>query len=378
MRTIYLDYNATTPIAPSVLEAMKPFFVEHYGNPSSDHALGRACHFAIEDAREKVANAIGAEPTEIVFTSCGTESNNLALKGIIQRHAPGSGAHFIVSAIEHPAISVTAEYLRGIGYRLTVCPCDSDGVVAPESIQEAIEERTVLVSVMHANNETGAVQPIREIASICRRRGIPMHTDAAQSVGKIPADVKTLGVDMMTIVGHKLYGPKGIGALYVRRGLAIEPVLHGAAHERGLRAGTENVPYIVGLAKACELASKALGESDIRLAELRDRLQAALVAHDPDVIVHAHNAPRLPNTLSIALPGVSARAVLAKAAEICASTGAACHSGAAGVSATLAAMGVPAGLAAGTLRLSLGWPTSTEEIDMAAERLISAWESLAL
>ena len=324
-----------------------------------------------------MAGAIGAEPTEIVFTSCGTESNNLALKGIIQRHAPGSGAHFIVSAIEHPAISVTAEYLRRMGYRMTVCPCDSDGVVAPEAIQEAIEERTVLVSVMHANNETGAVQPIREIAAVCRSRGIPIHTDAAQSVGKIPADVTTLGVDMMTIVGHKLYGPKGIGALYVRRGLAIDPIIHGAAHERGLRAGTENVAYIVGLGKACELASRALGESDTRLAELRDRLQAALLAHDRDVLVHADHAPRLPNTLSIALPGVSARELLAKVPEICASTGAACHSGEAGISATLAAMGVPAAVAAGTLRLSLGWPTSTEEVDLAAERLIGAWESLS-
>ena len=235
----------------------------------------------------------------------------------------------------------------------------------------------MLVSVMHANNETGAVQPIREIAAACRRREIPLHTDAAQTVGKIPADVKTLGVDMMTIVGHKLYGPKGVGALYVRRGLAIEPVMHGAAHEQGLRAGTENVPYIVGLGKACELASKALNESNTRLADLRDRLEAALTAHHRDVVVHAKNATRLPNTLSIALPGVSARALLAKVPEICASTGAACHSGASGISATLAAMGVPAGVAAATLRLTLGWPTSTEEVDLAAERLIGAWESLS-
>jgi cysteine desulfurase len=376
MRTIYLDYNATTPIAPSVLETMKPFFVEHYGNPSSDHALGRACHFAVEDAREKIATAIGAEPQEIVFTSCGTESNNLALKGIVQRHPPASGAHLIISSVEHPAISETADYLRRIGYHLTVCPCDSEGVVAAEAVQEAIEQRTVLVSVMHANNETGAVQPIRKIASLCRSRGIPFHTDAAQSVGKIPTDVSVLGVDMMTIVGHKLYGPKGIGALFVRRGLAIDPILHGAAHERGLRAGTENVPYIVGLGKACELAGKALHESDTRLAELRDRLQAALQSHSDDVVVHSKGADRLPNTLSIGLPGVSARAVLEKVPEICASTGAACHSGEAGISATLAAMGVTAAVAAGTLRLSLGWPTSTEEIDEAAERLIGAWESM--
>ncbi len=375
MHSIYLDYNATTPIAPSVFEAMRPFFVEHFGNPSSEHAVGRATHFAIEQAREDIALAISAEPEEIVFTASGTESNNLAIKGVVTRSAAGTDAHLVISAVEHPSVMATAKYLQQKGYRITVCPCDSDGIVHPEEVEKAIEDRTVLVSVMHANNETGAIQPISKIAAVCRRRGIPIHTDAAQSFGKYPTDVQTLGVDLLTIVGHKIYAPKGIGALYVRRGLAIDSLLHGASHEYGMRAGTENVPYIVGLAAACRMASRALDESCEQLSQLRGALQAALESAIDGAVVHARNAERLPNTLSIALPGVTAREILTRTPELAVSTGAACHSGEVGVSPTLAAMGVAESLAASTLRFSVGWQTSTQDIQTAAERITDAWEA---
>ena len=377
MRKVYLDYNATTPIAPSVFESMKPFFVEHFGNPSSDHSPGKAAFFAIDEAREKVANAIGAEAQEIVFTSGGTESNNLAILGVAQRHTAENNAHVIISAVEHPAVAQPAAALKRRGYRISICPCDEQGVVSTDAIRELIEDRTVLVSVMHANNETGAVQPIREIASLCRSRGILFHTDAAQSFGKINTQVTTIGADLMTIAGHKFYAPKGIGALFVRRTTKIAPIQFGASHEFGLRPGTENVPYIVGLGKAAELASRALDENQHRLANLRMRLLETLQSRVPDLVVHSADVERIPNTLSIAFPDVNGRELLASASEICASTGSACHSGDGPASPTLHAMGVPAALAGGTVRLSLGWPTSMDEIDFAAERLIAAWEGVS-
>lgn len=377
MRIIYLDYNATTPIAPSVLEAMTPFLREHYGNPSSGHALGHACREAMEDARSKVATLLGADRDEIVFTSGGTESNNLAICGTMMQGVPGVAGHLIISAIEHPAVMEPARYLERFGFDLTVVGCDSRGVVSPAKIEAAIRPDTRLASIMHANNETGVIQPLSEISEICREHHVLLHTDAAQTVGKIGASVEELGVDLLSVAGHKLYAPKGIGALYVRRGVRLEPVLHGAGHEMGLRPGTENVPYIVGLGQACMLAFRSLEESVRRLETLRDRLYTQLSqAIGGRLKVNGQQADRLPNTLSVNFPDVAAAEMIARLPELCVSTGSACHTGMAGMSPTLSAMGLDPDEARGTMRLSVGWFTSEEEIDRAANLLLGAWESL--
>jgi len=376
VRTVYLDYNATTPLAPAVQEAMLPFLAEHYGNPSSTHTLGRACHEAVEDARTRVAWMLGAAPDEIVFTSGGTESNNLALKGLAFRRRPPSG-HIIISAIEHPAISEPARFLETCGLDVTVIGCDAEGVVRPDDVAAALRDDTILVSVMLANNEIGSIQPIRRIADVCRARNVPVHTDAAQAIGKLPVNVDELGVDLLSIAGHKMYAPKGIGALYVRQGVALEPVLHGAGHEGGLRAGTENVAQIVGLGQAAALASEHAAQAAARMAAMRDRLSNHLRESMGDRV--SFNGPldaRLPNTLSVNLPEVTAGEVLRRIPELCASTGAACHSGSTQLSATLAALGLSPSVARGTIRLSVGWYTSEEEIDWAAGALIAAWENL--
>ena len=377
MRIIYLDYNATTPVAPSVFEAMTPFLTEHYGNPSSVYGLGHACREAIEDARGKVAVLLGADRDEIVFTSGGTESNNLAICGTMMQGVPGLAGHLVISAVEHPAVVEPARYLERLGFDLTVIPCDSRGLVSPAKVEAALCPDTRLVSIMHANNETGVIQPLREISEICRDHRVLLHTDAAQTVGKIGTSVDELGVDLLSIAGHKLYAPKGIGALYVRRGVRLEPVLHGAGHEAGLRPGTENVAGIVGLGHACTLAFRSLEESARRLETLRDRLLTQLSeAIGSRLTVNGRKAPRLPNTLSVNFPDVAAVDLLARLPELCLSTGAACHSGTPGMSPTLAAMGLDPDEARGTVRLSVGWFTSEEEIDRAASLLIGAWESL--
>ena len=377
MRTIYLDYNATTPIAPSVQEAILPYLAEHYGNPSSDHALGRACQEAVEDARGRVAALLGADRHEIVFTSGGTESNNLALQGTLMREGQPPGSHLIISTIEHPAIVEPAKFLERLGYGLTVVACNGQGVVDPAAIEKAIRPETVLVSVMHANNEIGTIQPISQIAEICHAHGVHVHTDAAQSMGKIATLVEELGVDLLSIAGHKLYAPKGVGALYVRRGIALEAVLHGAGQEHGQRPGTENVPYIAGLGRAASLAADKIHHTTTHLASLRDRLEGRL----REVIggrlrVNGGKATRLPNTLSANFPDVVGGDLLARIPELCASTGAACHSGATSMSATLAAIGLSEAEARGSVRLSVGRYTSEEEIDRAASLLIAAWEDL--
>lgn len=377
MKTIYLDYNATTPIAPSVQEAMAPFFTRHYGNPSSHHTLGRACFEAVEDARGQVAALFRADPREVIFTSGGTESNNLALKGTLLAKSPAAGGHLVISAIEHPAVVQPAKFLERLGYGVTVVPCSADGLVDPDDVRKVLRSDTVLVSIMHANNEIGTVQPIREIATMCHQAGVLVHTDAAQTVGKIDTIPDELEVDLLTLAGHKIYGPKGVGALYVRRGVSLEPVLHGADHEFGLRAGTENVPYIVGLGQAAVLGSKAVDGMSQRLCDLRNKLHAALAgAIGPDLVVHGKEADRLPNTLSVSFPGIQGSDLLAQVPEICASTGAACHSEDMSMSATLAAIGTTPELAAGTVRFSFGWYTSEEEVSAAADRLIGAYESL--
>lgn len=377
MRLIYLDYNATTPVAPSVFEALEPFLKEHYGNPSSSHALGRACREAMEDARAKVAALLGADRDEIVFTSGGTESNNLAICGTMMQGVPGVAGHLIISAIEHPAVVEPARHLQRLGFELTVVECDSQGVVHPAKVAAAMRPDTRLVSIMHANNEIGVIQPLREISQICRDHQVLLHTDAAQTVGKIAAFVDELGVDLLSFAGHKLYAPKGIGALYVRRGVRLEPVLHGAGHETGLRPGTENVAYIVGLGQACMLAFRSLEESSQRLQMLRDRLATQLLqAIGSRLTINGQDAARLPNTLSVNFPDVSAAEILARLPDLCASTGSACHSNASSMSATLAAIGLDPDDARGTMRLSVGWFTSEEEIDRASNLLIGAWEGL--
>jgi cysteine desulfurase len=377
MRHLYLDYNATTPIAPSVQEAMLPFLREHYGNPSSSHALGRACHEAIEDARSQVASLLDAEPEEIVFTSGGTEANNLALKGVMLREAPPVEGHLIISAVEHPAVEVPADFLERLGIDVTVVPCDGEGVVDPAAVKAALRSDTKLVSVMHANNEIGVIQPLNEIAQICHAQGVLVHTDAAQSAGKIPVSVPALDVDLLTLAGHKFYAPKGVGALYVRPGVALEPLLHGAGHESGLRAGTENTPYLVGLGKAASLARRAMDDTGRRLTTLRDRmLQRLRIAIGDRLTVNGEHAERLPNTLSVNFPQVAGQALLGRLPELCASTGSACHSGTTTMSATLSAIGLSPAEARGTVRLSLGWYTSEEDVDRAVELLVGAWEDL--
>ncbi len=377
MRQIYLDYNATTPIAPKVQEAILPFLGDFYGNPSSTHSMGRSAHAAIEDAREDVAALIGADRDEIVFTSGGTESNNLAIKGAVLSYLPDVDGHLVISALEHPATTEPAHHLARMGIEITVVPSDAHGVVDPERVAAALRRDTRLVSIMHANNEIGVVQPIREISEVCRQRNVLFHTDAAQSIGKLDVFVDELGVDLLSIAGHKVYAPKGVGALYVRRGVALEPVLHGAGHERGLRPGTENTPYLVGLGRAAKLAGESAEVVRDRMAELRDRLWGRLQdAITEELSVNGSQADRLPNTLSVNFPRVHGGELLESIPELCASTGSACHSGEGRMSATLEAIGLTPQVARGTIRLSVGWYTTEDEVDRGAELLIDAWERL--
>lgn len=377
MQQIYLDYNATTPIAPSVQEAMLPYLSEHYGNPSSTHALGRSAMAAIDDARGRVAALLGADRDEIIFTSGGTEANNLALQGMLLRDVPGRSGHLVTTEIEHPAVIEPAKHLERLGIEVTFVNANRQGVVEPEAIEAALRPHTRLVSVMHANNETGVIQPIRQIVELCHANQVLVHTDAAQTVGKIRTMVGEMGVDMLSLAGHKIYAPKGVGALYVNRSVPLEPVLCGAGHENGLRPGTENTPYIVALGQACSLVRKALDESADRMAMLRDRLWGKLRAEiGPQLGLNGHASERLPNTLSVNFPGAVGAQLLARIPELCASTGSACHSGTTRVSPTLAAMGVSPEAARGTVRLSVGWYTSEEQIDRAAELLIGAWEAV--
>jgi cysteine desulfurase len=374
MNHIYLDYNATTPVDARVLDAMLPFYRDDYGNPSSSHRLGRRAQEAVQRARAQLAELIGAESDEIVFTSGGTESSNLAIQGHLLQRAPDGNGHLVISSIEHPATVQPAHWLQRWGYQLSVVGCDSAGVVNPADVASAIRDETILVSIMHANNEVGSIQPIAEIAAVCRDAGVALHVDAAQSAGKITVDVKQLGADLLTLAGHKFYASKGVGALYVRRGVKLEPVLRGAGQERGLRPGTENVAQIVGLGAAAELATRELPAADKQLAGLRDRLQQELAeAAGSRLTVHAATAKRLPNTLSVSFPGVSGAELLDQIPQLCASTGAACHSGTTKMSATLAAMGVSEERARGTIRLSVGRFSTEQDIDATVRLLIDAW-----
>jgi cysteine desulfurase len=382
MTPIYLDYNATTPLDPAVVDVMLPYLKEHFGNPSSTHSLGKTAHNAVELARQQVAQLMGAQPDEIVFTGGGTEASNHAIKGSVFIKLRGffgrwaRGAHIIISAIEHPATVQPCEFLKRLGCRVTVVPVDGQGLVDPDAVGKAMERGTTLVSIMHSNNEVGTLQPIKEIAALTRRRGVLLHTDAAQSLGKVPVDVNKLGVDLLTLAGHKLYAPKGVGVLYVRRGVTLESHIHGAGHEGGRRAGTENVPYLVALGAACAIARQGLPEATRHLRELRDRLWERLRAGLGErVVLNGHPEKRLPNTLNASFLGHVGAELLEKVPEIAASTGSACHEGKVRQSPVLSAMGVPPEIGQGALRLTVGRFTTEEQVDRAAELLIRAASS---
>lgn len=377
MKPIYLDYNATTPLDPAVIEAMLPFFQTYFGNPSSTHSLGKTAHDAVERARQQVADLLHARPDEIVFTGGGSEASNLALKGVAFARPRGlfgrwaGGAHIVVSSVEHPATTQPCEFLKRLGCRVTVVPVDGRGCVDPDAVGRAVSRGAALVSIMHSNNEVGTLQPIKEIAALTRAKGVPLHTDAAQSTGKLPLDVDELGVDLLTVAGHKLYAPKGVGVLYVRRGVKLEPLIHGAGHEGGRRAGTENVPYIVGLGAACEIARRSLPAASERLRQLRDRLLDRLREGLGDRIsLNGDPEKRLPNTLNVNFTGCVGSELLAKTPEVAASTGSACHEGRVALSPVLCAMGVPPALGRGALRLTVGRFTTEDEIDRAAAALV--------
>jgi cysteine desulfurase len=379
MTPIYLDYNATTPVDPAVLESMLPYLKGDFGNPSSTHGLGKTAHAAMDRARQQVAGLLNAAADEIVFTGGGSEASNLAIKGLVLTRPRGwfgrwaRGSHIITSAFEHPATARPCEFLQRLGCKVTIVPVDRQGLVDPSDIRKALTRDTVLVSIMHANNEVGTLQPIREIAAITRERRILLHTDAAQSLGKVPVDVHELGVDLLTIAGHKLYAPKGVGALYVRRGIVLEPMIHGADHESGRRAGTENVPYIVGLGVACELARKSLPQATARLRALRDRLWDRLRAGLGErLVLNGHPERRLPNTLNACFVGHVGSELLEKVPEVAASTGSACHEGKVTQSPVLCAMLVPPEIGRGALRLTVGRFTTEDEVDRAAAALLRA------
>ena len=372
---IYLDYNATTPVAPEVVDIMLDCLRQHFGNPSSAHPFGRVAAQTVATARAQVAALIGAQADEVVFTGCATEANNLALLGVA-RAMGGSKRHLVISAIEHPAVMGPARQLEEQGWSLTVVPVDADGLVSPHDVAQALRMDTALVSVMHANNEVGTIQPIAEIARITRERGVLLHTDAAQSAGKIPIDVDRLGVDLLTLAGHKFYASKGVGALYVRAKTPIRGISFGADHEHGLRPGTENVAAIAGLGVAADLARTRLLEVGSQMRARRDQLHALLSAALPGLILNGHPDLRLPNTLHVSFPAVSGRRLLEHASHIvAASLGSACHSENDVVSGVLAAMGVDAARATGAVRLSVGAMTSADDVQRAAQGLVEAWRT---
>lgn len=365
---IYLDFNASTPLAPEVIRTMQDLLDVPFGNPSSDHWAGKPAREAVEKARLQVATLLGCEPAEVVFTSGGSEANNHALKGTFfarQRPHP----HIITTQVEHPAILGPCRFLERLGANVTYLPVDGYACVDPDDVRRAITPETILISVMHANNEVGAIQPIAAIGRIAREHGIPFHTDAAQSIGKIQVNVKELGVDLLSVAAHKLYGPKGVGALYVRSGVPLEPLIHGAGHEAGRRAGTENVLLIAGLGAACAAATPWIPMHSVQA--LRDlfwnRLQQTL---GDRVVLNGHPLERLPNTLNVSFPGRVGAEILQALDGVAASTGSACHSGEIRLSPVLRAMGIPPEVGMGAIRFSLGRTTTEEQMEIVAARLI--------
>jgi len=368
MESIYLDFNATTPVDQSVFDAMIPYLSAEFGNPSSAHMQGVRAKKAIDEARKHVAALINAKPEEIIFTSGGTESDNHAIMGTAFAHRD-RGRHIIISAIEHPAVTAVCHYLTNHGFTTTIVPVDETGLVEPADIEKAIRADTIIISIMHANNEVGTVQPLADIATIAEKHAVAVHADAAQSVGKIPVDVNDLGVDLLTIAGHKIYAPKGIGALFIREGTVIENFMHGAGHENNRRAGTENVAGIVGLGAACRLAAEHGAETMAHMTKMRNLLATLIYDTVPDVRRNGHPHRCLPNTLSMSFRDVDATALVSElvTADIAVSAGAACHAGETAISPTLTAMMVPLDYARGTIRFSVGKPTTREEIEVAAD-----------
>lgn len=375
METIYLDYNATTPIDKRVAGAMLPYINNHFGNPSSSHVYGMHAKKAVEKARGQVAEMLGCCSDELIFTGGGSESNNYAIKGIAGAYKQ-TGNHIITSAIEHPAVTEVCRYLETKGFRITYLPVDKYGLIDPRRVEEAITPETLLITIMHANNEIGTIEPIAEISALAHRHEIMMHTDAAQSIGKIPVEIKKLQVDLLSIAGHKLYAPKGIGALYIKAGVKLEKQIHGANHEMNRRAGTENVIEIVGLGKACELIKNEGQKHYKHLQKMRDRLEKGLQRRYPECNINGHPEKRLPNTCSMSFKGLKADKILAGLKHVAASAGAACHSDKIEISTVLKALGVPAENAMGTIRLSVGRLTTAKEIDMALDEIKAVVDKL--
>ena len=372
---IYLDYNATTPIDPIVAKAMLPFLSGVFGNPSSSHVFGSAARRAVENARDQVAEMLGSESEEIIFTSGGTESNNLAIRGFASANKD-KGNHIITSAVEHPAVLEVCEYLARTGFDLTVLPVDHLGRIQIADLEDAIRDDTILISIMHANNEVGTIQPIQEIAQIAHSHNIMMHSDAAQSIGKIPVAAESLGVDLLSIAGHKLYAPKGIGALYVRKGILLEKQTYGANHERDLRPGTENVLGIVGLGAACELVSKNLIVYAEHYSAMRDLFEELLNRENLQIKINGDKVQRLPNTSSIGFKGEKANEIIEKFKHIAVSAGAACHAENITISHVLRAMNVPEEYAQGTIRFSTGRETKSTHIQNAVEQITKVFGSV--
>src|SRR5215467_3456193 len=377
MNRIYLDYNATTPVEPQVLDAMLPYFSSEFGNAASIHTVGQRARAAVETARDQVAALLGARSQEIIFTSGGTESDNHAIFGIV-RAAPGATKHIITTNIEHEAVLNSCQALEKEGVAVTYLPVNRDGVITVEQVEEAIRPHTALITLMHANNELGTVQPLEQIGKLATQRDIYFHTDAVQSAGKISLDVKALGVDLLSISGHKIYAPKGIGALYIRGGSRVRQFFYGGHHQRGARPGTENVPGIVALGKAAELARLSLESDAVRTAALRNKLEAGLAARIPDSQINAARAPRTPNTANLTFPGIEGEALVIALdlKGVCVSTGAACSSGAVEPSHVLTAIGLSAEDARASIRFSLGRHTTEAEINYVLDAVPAAVSQL--
>ena len=375
MRSIYLDYNASTPIAPPVRAAMEPFLREHFALPSSLYAPGRITSGAIEDARSKVARLLGVDRLEITFTSGGTESNNLAIIGLAMSIASGSTGHLLISDLEHESVVSSALFLESLGYDIDFIPCDENGLVAPETLNYCIRKDTFLVSITHASYDFGTIQPIRELAKVCRNRNVMLHTDASQTVGKISVRPRDLNVDLLTISGHKMYAPKGVGALYVRRGVPVRSIYHGKNNEWGLRPGTENVPGIVGLGAAADLAAVEMQREAARIEELRDRMQQRIADAIPACRILGIEAERLPGTLTICFPSVNSAEMIRKMPELYVGIYASVHSDCDQPPRALEAIGLDSSSSTGVIRISLGRSTTEDEIDLAAAKLIEAWHA---
>ncbi|MCY1035607.1 cysteine desulfurase family protein [Corallococcus sp. BB11-1] len=371
---IYLDHNATTPLLPECLDAMLPYLREHFGNPSSGHGFGTRARVAVVQAREQVAALLGCDADEVFFTSGGTEANNLAIRGVSE--ASESRRQVVTTVIEHPATARPCGWLEQQGWRVTRLGVDTEGRARLDEARDAVNADTALVTVMHSNNETGVFQPVTELARFAHAAGALIHTDAAQSLGKAQVDVRELGVDLLSVAGHKLYAPKGVGALYVRRGTPLVPFTLGASHERGLRPGTENVASIVGLGVACEVAGRDLEAVASRMRERRELLWERLASAIPGMALNGRLDLCLPNTLNVRFPNVSGEAVLAGAPEVAASTGAACHEGHESASAVILAMGIKLDAALGTVRFSVGRGTSVEDVERASVALVRSWKHL--